>query len=242
MRALDGEALLAIWEAARTAPTLARGIALLACAANRPVHEAASVPLGERDAALLHLRAATFGDRVEAMIACPDCGQRLEFAFHCSTLLTSHRHTAGRCEVELDGWSVVARLPASSDVVAAGSADDVAAARAILLERCVERAEHDGAAVAASALPERVTTAVADALLEADPCAELTCASECVSCGHRWHAPLDVPHLLWSELTAHAQRLVLDVHLLARAYGWSEAEILSLPAARRAAYLALVSA
>jgi hypothetical protein len=242
MRALDGEAVLAFWEAARTAPTLARGITLLARAADRPAHEAAGVPLGERDASLLQLRAAMFGDRVEATIGCPECGERLEFEFHCSNLLTSHRHGAGRCEVELDGWSVVARPPASSDVVAAGSADNVTAARAILLDRCVERAEREGAAVAASALPDRITTAVADALLEADPCAELTFASECVSCGHRWQAPLDVPHLLWSELAAHAQRLVLDVHLIARAYGWSESEILRLSPVRRAAYLALVSA
>jgi hypothetical protein len=93
-----------------------------------------------------------------------------------------------------------------------------------------------------SALPDRVTTAVAAALLDADPCAELTFAFDCVSCGHSWESLLDVPHLVWSELAARAQRLLLEVHLLARTYGWSESDILALSSVRREAYLALVSA
>ncbi|HEX2516118.1 MAG TPA: phage baseplate protein, partial [Chloroflexota bacterium] len=39
-----------------------------------------------------------------------------------------------------------------------------------------------------------------------------------------------------------ARRLLREVHTLARAYGWREAEILALPGRRRQTYLDLVGA
>jgi hypothetical protein len=47
---------------------------------------------------------------------------------------------------------------------------------------------------------------------------------------------------LWAEIEVRAKRLLLEVHLLATAYGWSEAEILSLNAQRREFYLEMVRA
>ena len=38
-----------------------------------------------------------------------------------------------------------------------------------------------------------------------------------------------------------AGRMLLDIHALARAYGWSESDILALPPRRRQAYLELVA-
>ncbi|HJQ82925.1 MAG TPA: GNAT family N-acetyltransferase, partial [Candidatus Binatia bacterium] len=55
-------------------------------------------------------------------------------------------------------------------------------------------------------------------------------------------APLDVGRLLWEKVQIAAERLLLDVDALARAYGWTEREILSLSPGRRAAHLQIVSA
>ena len=43
-------------------------------------------------------------------------------------------------------------------------------------------------------------------------------------------------------MDARAQRLLMEVHLLARAYGWREADILGMSPARRNAYLQRVAA
>ena len=63
-------------------------------------------------------------------------------------------------------------------------------------------------------------------------------------CLSRLLAPLDrrlrYGAFLWAEIHAWAQQLLRDVHTLAIAYGWSETEVLALPAARRRAYLDLV--
>ena len=52
---------------------------------------------------------------------------------------------------------------------------------------------------------------------------------------------LDVARFLLREVAAAARRLMADIHELASAYGWSEAAIASMSAARRAAYLEMLS-
>jgi hypothetical protein len=51
---------------------------------------------------------------------------------------------------------------------------------------------------------------------------------------------LNVASLLWDDIEAHAHKLVGEVDALARAYGWTEPEILVLSPQRRATYLAMV--
>ena len=50
---------------------------------------------------------------------------------------------------------------------------------------------------------------------------------------------MDVGSFVWAELHAHGRRVLREVDVLARAYGWTEAEVLALGERRRAAYLAL---
>jgi hypothetical protein len=64
----------------------------------------------------------------------------------------------------------------------------------------------------------------------------------CEACGHEGSAQLDAGELLWDEIDARAHALLGEVHQLARAYGWTESEILGLSAARRAAYLSMAVA
>ena len=45
-----------------------------------------------------------------------------------------------------------------------------------------------------------------------------------------------------AELATQAKRLLREVHFLARAYGWREADILAMSARRRQAYLEMVGA
>ncbi len=50
----------------------------------------------------------------------------------------------------------------------------------------------------------------------------------------------DIASFLWKALHAWAKLMLGDVHELARAYGWTEADILALPSpTRRQIYLEL---
>jgi hypothetical protein len=62
----------------------------------------------------------------------------------------------------------------------------------------------------------------------------------CPACGAPVEALFDVPAFVVPELRRQAVEVYTEVHLLARAYGWSEAVILALPGARRRRYAELV--
>ncbi|MFE6990250.1 hypothetical protein ACFVFN_19020, partial [Streptomyces pharetrae] len=80
---------------------------------------------------------------------------------------------------------------------------------------------------------------IAEAAEAADPAADVTLNVACPECGRATRAELDIASYLWTELDAWARDLLLDVHLLATAYGWSEPEILALSPLRRRYYLEL---
>jgi hypothetical protein len=79
-------------------------------------------------------------------------------------------------------------------------------------------------------------------MLEADPQAEIILRLTCPACGHQWELLFDIADFFWTEIAVQAQRLLREIDTLARAYGWTEREILSLPAQRRQSYLEMLAA
>ena len=122
------------------------------------------------------------------------------------------------------------RPPDSRDVRAAAETEDVAAAECVLLERCI-----DGEAT------DEVRRAVTAAMAKADPLAEVLLDVSCPSCGESFAADVDVARFVWAEVRTRALGLLRDVDALARAYGWTEEQVLALGAARRATYLELAA-
>jgi hypothetical protein len=76
----------------------------------------------------------------------------------------------------------------------------------------------------------------------ADPLAEILLSFDCPNCGACFQESLDLASFLWAEVEDRARRMLREVHALASAYGWSEAQILSLGPARREIYLEMVQA
>ncbi|WP_413253945.1 hypothetical protein [Streptomyces canus] len=138
--------------------------------------------------------------------------------------------------VRQDGWDIEFRLPGVGDLAAAARSGDP---RAALLARCLVSAVRDGAAVSGADLPAAVQHRIAEAVEAADPGADLTLNVACPECGQATRAELDIASYLWTELDSWARDVLLDVHLLATAYGWSEPEILALSPTRRRYYLEL---
>ena len=113
-------------------------------------------------------------------------------------------------------------------------------ARERLLERCVlDARDPNGAAMAARALPQAVLAELAKQMESADPGAVVELSFDCPACHHSWQEVFDISSFLWREIHAWAQRTLRDVHMLARAYGWGEADVLALSPTRRQVYLEL---
>ncbi|MFI8829897.1 hypothetical protein ACIGPN_02550 [Streptomyces afghaniensis] len=196
-----------------------------------------ALPVGEREADLFALRRALFGERMQVRLECAACGADMEFELDAGEFA---RTLADRGDplvrVAEDGWEVEFRVPAVADLTAAARDADP---RRALLARCVVTAVRDGQPVSADALPVAVQRRIAEAARAADPGGDVTLNVACPECGEGTRAELDIASYLWTELDAWARDLLLDVHLLATAYGWSEPEILALSPLRRRYYLEL---
>lgn len=239
MPGLPASQLLDLWEQGEQASAIDRAV-MLACAASRTgAADVADLPLGERDARLLELHAQLSERGLEATAECPACAERVEFAVDADALLAGAPAAAPPAPVEADGIVVQWRPPSSRDLAAATVGGSPDATLALLLERCVESASGPDGAVAAEALPPAAREAVAEAMAAADPLAELRLNLSCPACGHTFMTDLDVAEFAWTELRNHARRLLREIDVLARAYGWTEPQVLALGARRRAAYLEL---
>jgi len=224
---LSAEKILAVWEAGRSQHPLDRALTILAAALPAASRDAlADLSIGERDARLLRLRALVFGPHAEGFAECPHCSERVEFP------LDTAAFTARPTQRLSAGPASGLRLPTSRDLAEVVGASDEAAALRLLVERCAGRPD----------LPNESVESISRALLEADPQAEIRLDLTCPACGCEWELLFDIAEFFWTELSAQAQRLLREIDTLARAYGWTEGEILSLPARRRQTYLELIAA
>jgi hypothetical protein len=243
MHGLSAAELLAVWEQGRTAAPVERALRLLAAAEPEASAEAlAALSIGRRNERLLRLRERTFGGSLEAVTACPACGERLELAFTVADLVREAEETSdavGPLWLEAQGWRVRFRLPSSADLAAVAGTG--AAASTALLERCIEELEEAAEAGAGASLPPAIAAAVAERMAAVDPVADPELALSCPACDERWSSPFDVLAYFWAEIDAWARRTLREVHLLASAYGWTEAAILALSPQRRQAYIELVA-
>jgi len=139
----------------------------------------------------------------------------------------------------VDGYEVQFRLPNSQDLVAVAESGDAAAGRRLLLESCLLAARLGDEDKSAGELPTDLVESLTARMAQADPQANVWLNLACPSCGHRWQAPFDIASFLWRELNFWAERTLQQVHSLALAYGWTEADILALSPWRRQYYLNL---
>lgn len=241
----NSEALLDAWEQGASQPPIMRALILLAAAwPEQSLEEWARATMGVRDGRLLSLREEIFGGRLEATTACPKCGERVELAFNTSDICVPARALPDPVEalrVEIDGCQVTHRLPTSADLLEVAEMG-TANGHHELLRRCVETARIGGEVVDPHMLPDEVVNSVAEHMASADPQAEVQIAIACPTCMNQWQAPFDILSYLWSELGDLAQRMLLEIHALASAYGWSERDILAMSPQRRRVYLDMVGA
>jgi predicted RNA-binding Zn-ribbon protein involved in translation (DUF1610 family) len=244
MAPLPAPDVLRLWEIGQPLDPARRALAILAAASPESSGDAlAALSVGGRDRRLLEIREATFGPRLNAVLACPSCGDRVEFQLETSDLLAQAGAEAETAESELrvDDWSLRYRMPTAGDLAEIAGCRDPSRALASLVERCVVDARRGGESVAPEEISPEAIALMGGGLARADPFAEVLLDFVCPACGVTGQTLFDIGRYLWEELRAQAVRLLHEVHTLARFYGWREADILALSAARRHAYLELAA-
>lgn len=250
MRALSASDLLEIWEHGRGKTPIEQALAILGFAFTHiPAADLQRLTIGQRDARLLHLRELTFGSQLKGLADCPACHDRLELSFdardvHGQTALLPDAETIEPINTETSfsagGYDLTFRLPTSVDLMTLAAQTDVTQASQQLLEACVISIRKAGETADAGNLPREVLSVLMEKMGQADPLANLTLNVTCPACGHTWQSMFDIASYFWSEIDAWAVRLMREVHVLASAYGWREADILSMSAWRRQRYLEII--
>jgi hypothetical protein len=242
VQALSSSDILKVWERGYRLHPVDRALALLGAAnPNTSWEQLAHLPVGQLNDQLLSLRELTFGPRMTCYAECPQCGEGLEFEVEADRMRTPDPGiptAASRLTFQSQGYVVRFRLPDSMDMAAAANSPDLAAARQALLKRSVISIEREGQPV--EQLPAGLEAALMEHISRADPQADLQLDLSCPACSHTWALSFDIEFFLWTEINSQAKRLLREVHSLARAYGWKEAEILSMSTKRRQSYLEMV--
>jgi len=145
------------------------------------------------------------------------------------------RNEAAALQIDVDDYRVCFRLPNSADLLAANSQPGLLAQCLLSVDSPNENSDSDS-------LPAPVVDAIAERMAQADPQANVQLALTCPNCNHAWQTTFDIVSYFWAEINAWAIRILREVHTLARAYGWREADILALSPQRRQIYLNLVGA
>jgi rubredoxin len=239
MRALDHADFLSLWEKGRALHPLDQGLLAIHAAFPEASEKAADWPLGRRNRALAELHCFYFGHALAGWTSCPQCGEKLEFKMDGRALLEQARpHQAEPIVVHGNTF----RLPTSRDLAHVAEERDALADRDTPAVRLLRACLMDGGEDVEKTWSEEELEEAGEKMAAADPLAEIVVNFQCPVCEGACQETLDLPRFLWAELEALARRLVMEVHTLASAYGWTESEILSLSDARRRLYLEMVTA
>lgn len=189
---------------------------------------------GQRSERLLQLWRALIGRRMPCVTECDACATLLDVELDVDELLAAASSREARTTIELEwqGAHLRLRAPTLAELDAASrvSGEDNEALT-WLMQICCEEAVP----------PAEALMKFSAALEQADPLGHLVLGITCPTCSAVSEPIVDPSALLWQGLQEFAERVINEVHVLARAYGWSERDILGLPTARRRQYLALVN-
>jgi hypothetical protein len=242
MRPPSALALLEVWELGAAEPPFRRSMRLLRAACPEIELEALlTLDVGRRDELLLRLRRQLFGPRLVCLVECPVCGDRLELDVEIDMLLTAAQPDGGAVlSFHVEDIEINFRQPTTLDLDALITMEERSDGRRFLLRRCIVEAHRENASVSFEELPPSALDGLEEEMAGRAALADIYLDTHCLVCGHRWEAAFDVGSFLWSELDVWARRLLNEVHLLASAYGWGEADILRLSPVRRRSYLQMV--
>ncbi len=245
MHPLSNQELLNAWDKGLDQRPVEKAISILAVAC--PETEAGSLAMlsmGQRDQLLIRLREMTFSPVFLGVAKCPGCNDRLEMSFLGSEIAppedVSKNGPEKNLKLDVAGYEIIFRIPNSPDILSIFEVKDLSEARRMLLDLCIKSAKHGPIDIPTNQIPSEVLNSVVDGMAKADPLGDIQISLSCGSCGHQWQITFDILHFFWAEIDAYAHRIILDVHRLARAYGWSESEILNMSWRRRQIYLDMV--
>jgi hypothetical protein len=222
---------------------------LLAAAMDLPRERVERFDVGQAQRTLASALIGNQPHEFACTVFCPSCGEQLDLSIDLAAVPQSPPHDEGQVfEVADRDIRLRFRLPTAADLLVlaqtypeqtSGQPDQASRqsdqAVQLLLSRCLVDPPKG------LQLSERIVALVEEAMDRVDPGGAVEIQVVCPCCEENIESVLDCENLCWNEVENRTRSIFRDVDLLARAYGWSEADILSLTPTRRASYVELAS-
>lgn len=242
MQLLSEAELLEVWELGADRHIAYGALLLLAYSdPDKSIETLARMSIGQRDHLLLNLREHAFGRTLEGLIDCPNCDEHLEISFSTSDIHSNANLESNEAlSIESHEYKANFSLPNSIDILSINNYNGLLKVEGYLLQRCFQSAFKDGAIISISDLPSEVLNKAVESMADADTQSDIQISVTCSACGHQWEAIFDIAYFLWKEIEYWAKKTLMEVHLIASAYGWDESEILALSPTRRQIYLEMI--
>ena len=205
--------------------------------------ELIAMPIAGRDQYLLALYEIYFGNSIAGVSDCPRCDEEIEVTIPVDQIRSEDASfKPATISVNKGQYQVRSRLPDSLVLLAIDPSQDLQDARRSLIGLCIVSSTYKGKTIPPHHLPAYVLKAVADRILLEDQQAELLMEVHCPACDHAWEIQFDISSYFWDSLAKSADSMLWEVHVLAKAHGWKEADILAMNAWRRHQYLKQLNA
>ncbi len=235
VKAIDGGQLIALWESRQALSKSAWALAFLsAVLPGIEHHHLAKIKLGDRDSLLMTALQKYFALQISMSGRCPECQEEIEVSFLPEELGYPSMPTMGLsayAEQDIAGHEMSIRPLCSDDLENHHTHE-------ILDRVCKFKGTPPESEDILLALAEQITEAMA----KLDPLADICFDLSCTVCGAIWEELFDPVEVVATQVDIRAPRLLEDVAVLARYYGWSENDILNMSFPRREYYLQTISA
>ena len=244
MRSLNSAELLQIWEEGLDKSVLHSALLLLSKSCNLPIETVGALSIGERDAQLLKLREWLFGNKLLNTAHCPNCAECVEWTmttFDLQLQLPSFLEGKPKVlEVLSEGYHIRFRLPNSIDILDMTREKNSAYNSQQLLLHCILELVDCPKDISSANLPHHILDSIQHKMEIEDPQANISIALTCPSCNQQWASVFDILSYLWIEIDNWAKHILQEVYILAKAFNWSEHDILNMSIRRRQLYLEML--
>ncbi len=244
MKLLTADEILELWDTTAGTPTLEKSLRLLAkaCSAEN-IAEIARLSIGDRDVRLLQIREWLFGNILRNKANCPKCAETIEWESNTDALhLQSFPQDLSVKDFQLkkNGYTVQFRSLNSLDLLKVMSAELNENSYRKVISECILSVKKNNEDCSINDLPDFVWEALNDRMSKEDPQAEINMQLICPNCNYCWEMYFDIATYLWLEINTWVKKILEEVYWLARAFSWSEKQILGMSAHRRRLYLEMI--
>lgn len=180
----------------------------------------------ERDRVLAEVYVRNYGDRIQSEPHCAKCGVRFDVDFRLSELVESTWPTAPPRRLDIDDLRCL-RVPNGCDELAVRGLAGNDALEALAARCTVARTS------GSQSTPPIPVADMSTLLEQTAPVLDLELGANCPDCSAHNDLGFRIQSYLLQRLLAERRQLPGQLDRLARAYGWSATEILSLPRTTR---------